>query len=106
MTLGKRIKAARERMRPKMTQGDLAKHFGITDKAVSGWERDDSIPDVDKIAKLARILKVPAEWLLDGKDQPPGPDALESVLEQLNPSERALLEAMAQTMLRQRNSAA
>lgn len=105
MTLGKRIKAARERLRPKVTQGDLGEHFDITDKAVSGWERDSDRPDLAKIAKLARILKVPSAWLLDGKGPPPAPDALESILEQLDPSGRALLEAMAQTLLAQRGAA-
>lgn len=106
MTLGKRIKAARERLRPKVTQGELGSHFGITDKAVSGWERDIDRPDLAKIAKLAKILKVPASWLLDGKGAPPPPDALESVLESLNPEARALLEVMAQTLLKQHKSAA
>jgi transcriptional regulator with XRE-family HTH domain len=106
MTLGKRIKAARERLLPKATQGDVASHFEITDKAVSAWERDETVPELDKIAKLARILKVPANWLLEGKGPPPPPDTLESVVEQLDPDSRSLLEAMAQTLLRKRGAAA
>jgi transcriptional regulator with XRE-family HTH domain len=106
MTLGKRIKSARERLRPEVTQGDIAKHFNITDKAVSAWERDATVPELDRIAKLARILKVPANWLLEGKGPPPSPDALEAVMEQLDPESRALLEAMAQTLLKQRGAAA
>ena len=105
MTLGKRIKAARERLRPRMTQTDVGVHFGITDKAVSSWERGETVPDVDKLAKLARLLKVPSAWLLDGGGPPPDPDALESVLERLAPAERALIEAMAQTLLQQRGAA-
>jgi transcriptional regulator with XRE-family HTH domain len=105
MTLGKRIKSARERLRPKMTQDALGDHFGITDKAVSGWERDTDRPDLAKIAKLARVLKVPSNWLLDGKSAPPAPDALESLLEELDPEARALLEAMAHTLLQQRGAA-
>lgn len=106
MTLGKRIKAARERLRPKVTQPHVAAVFHITVQAVSGWERDESIPELDKIAKLARILKVPASWLLEGRGPPPAEDALESVLEQLDPTARELLEAMAQTLLKQRDTAA
>jgi transcriptional regulator with XRE-family HTH domain len=106
MSLGKRIKAARERLEPRMTQGKLGEHFGVSDKAVSGWERDADRPDLEKIAKLARILKVPARWLLDGKGHPPPPDALESVMDQLDDEGRALLEAMAQTLLQRRGSAA
>lgn len=106
MTLGKRIKAARERLRPKMTQAALGEHFGISLQAVSGWERDAERPDIDKLAKLSRILKVPAIWLLDGKRPPPPPVALESVADQLDEHDRALLEAMAQTLLKQRGAAA
>jgi transcriptional regulator with XRE-family HTH domain len=106
MTLGKRIKAARERLDPRMTQPQVAAVFHITVQAVSGWERDESIPELDKIAKLARILKVPASWLLEGKGAPPASGALESILEQLDPSARELLEAMAQTLLKQRDAAA
>jgi len=106
MTLGKRIKEARERLRPKVTQAMVGMHFGVTDKAVSGWERDEAVPELDKIADLARILKVPANWLLEGRGSPPAPDALESVLDRLNPADRALLEAMAQTLLQQRGAAA
>lgn len=105
MSLGNRIKAARERL-PKLTQAALASKFSISAQAVSGWERDDTVPDLAKIAKLARLLKVPSIWLLDGKGPPPSPDALETVLEQLDQDGRALLEAMAQTLLKQRDTAA
>lgn len=106
MTLGNRIKAARERLKPKVTQAAVAKAFRVTVQAVSGWERDEHVPELDKIAKLARILKVPASWLLDGRGAPPAPEALESVMEQLDPEQRALIEAMAQTLLQRRESAA
>ena len=106
MTLGKRIKAARERLVPKMTQAGVAKEFRVTVQAVSAWERDATIPDLDKIAKLARILQVPSNWLLNGKGKPPAPDALESVMDRLDPEQRSLLEAMAQTLLQRRDSAA
>lgn len=89
-----------------MTQGMLGVHFDVTDKAVSGWERDAERPDIDKIAELARVLKVPARWLLEGKGPPPSPESLESVMDQLDDEGRALLEAMAQTLLLRRGSAA
>lgn len=106
MTLGKRIKAARERLTPRVTQAKVAAEFGVTVQAVSGWERDDSIPDLNKIPKLARVLQVPASWLLDGRGKPPAPDALESVLDRLDPEQRALVEAMAKTLIQRRESAA
>lgn len=41
-----------------MTQLDLARKMGVTDKAVSKWERDLSIPDVGSLPKLAEELGV------------------------------------------------
>lgn len=71
MTLGKRIAAARKRLDPKVTQGELGRRFKISDKAVSSWERDESVPEVDKLPRIARELKVPVVWLLEGKLPPP-----------------------------------
>ena len=36
-----------------MTQLELAEKMGVTDKAVSKWERDLSFPDVSSIPKLS-----------------------------------------------------
>ena len=93
MTLGKRIKRARERLRPKPTQAEIAKFFNISDKAVSAWERDDTVPELEKIADLAGLLKVPCVWLLKGGGDPPAPDALEVAIEDLKPSERLVIDA-------------
>ena len=38
-----------------MTQKDIANQLGITDKAVSKWERDIAFPDTATIPKLAEI---------------------------------------------------
>lgn len=106
MSLGKRIKAARERLRPKPTQAEVAARFRVTDKAVSAWERDETVPELDKIAKLAKLLKVPCIWLLEGTGEPPAPDALEVALEDLKPSERAVVAATIQALRKERTSAA
>ncbi len=47
-----------------MTQADLAEKMGITDKAVSKWERDLSYPDIASIPHLAEILGVTVDELL------------------------------------------
>ena len=54
------------------TQADLAEQMGVTDKAVSKWERDLSYPDISSIPKLAEVLEVPLEQLMKvekGKDK-------------------------------------
>ncbi len=41
-----------------MTQLDLARQMGVTDKTVSKWERDLPFPDVASLPKLAEELRV------------------------------------------------
>jgi transcriptional regulator with XRE-family HTH domain len=106
MTLGKRIKAARDRLCPKPTQTEIGDEFGVSDKAVSAWERDVTIPEFDKLAKLARLLKVPCSWLVEGPGEPPPPDALEVQIEQLSPPDRALASAIIETIRKVRDNAA
>lgn len=47
-----------------MTQKELADQMNVTDKAVSKWERNLSIPDVASIPKLAGLLGVSVEELM------------------------------------------
>lgn len=95
--MGNRIKDARERLIPKTTQKTIGDAFGVTDKAVSAWERSDSIPDLEKIPNLARLLKVPLSWLLEGTGDPPPPDGLETLVDNLSEPERAAVVAMVQS---------
>lgn len=53
-----------------MTQKELADMLNITDKAVSKWERDIACPDTQTIPKLAEILGVSLEELMDAKSVP------------------------------------
>ena len=53
-----------------MTQKELADMLNITDKAVSKWERDISCPDTQTIPKLAEILGVSVEELMNAKTTP------------------------------------
>ena len=53
-----------------MTQKDIADKLGITDKAVSKWERDVAFPDTATIPKLAEILGVSVEELIQAKAVP------------------------------------
>lgn len=61
-TMGAMIAALRKEKG--MTQLDLAQQLGVTDKAVSKWERELSCPDVNTIPKLAEILGVSVEELM------------------------------------------
>lgn len=50
-----------------MTQLELAEKMGVTDKAVSKWERDLSFPDINSIPKLAEIFEVSVDELMQVK---------------------------------------
>src|SRR5262245_60403587 len=92
MTLGTRIQAARKRL--KLTQKAVGEVMKVTPQAVSQWERDEDIPEFSKAAALARVLKVPTTWLIEGTGDPPDPDDLLVRLETLPRAERALLGAL------------
>lgn len=62
-TMGEMIAALRREKG--MTQRELAEQMNVTDKAVSKWERDLSCPDINSIPKLAQILGVSVEELMD-----------------------------------------
>lgn len=61
-TFGTMIAALRKEQ--SMTQLELAEKMGVTDKAVSKWERDLSFPDVKSIPKLAEIFNVSMDELM------------------------------------------
>lgn len=67
-TLGEKISSLRKENN--MTQNDLAEKMNVTDKAVSKWERNLSCPDVNSIPKLAEILGVSVEELLNSQTKP------------------------------------
>lgn len=64
-TIGEVISSLRKEKN--MTQNDLAEKMNVTDKAVSKWERNLSCPDVNSIPKLAEILGVSVEELINAQ---------------------------------------
>ena len=54
-----------------MTQIELAQALSYSDKAVSKWERGESIPDVSVLKEIASIFSVSVDYLLEAEhDQP------------------------------------
>ncbi len=66
-TLGTKIAALRKEKR--MTQSNLAEKMGVTDKAVSKWERDLSCPDINSVPQLAEVLGVSVDELMQAKTE-------------------------------------
>lgn len=50
-----------------LTQSQIAEKLGITDRAVSKWERGKSLPDASVMLDLCRILKITVTDLLSGE---------------------------------------
>jgi len=59
------------RMRQGLTQRQLAERLGVTDKAVSKWERGLCYPDMELLPPLSDVLKVSAAELLTGEQNRP-----------------------------------
>ena len=55
------------RKEKQITQLDLANLTGVTDKAVSKWERDIFYPDVNSLPKLAEIFGISVDELMKCK---------------------------------------
>ena len=71
-----------------MTQMELAGKMGVTDKAVSKWERDLSCPDINSLPDLAEILGVSVDELMQIKREAETPkkssaEIVETVLKAL-----------------------
>lgn len=65
MKIGEYI--AEFRKKQGLTQAELAKFLGVTDKAVSKWERNISCPDISLLPNIAESLRVTIDALLQGK---------------------------------------
>ena len=64
-TMGRLIAAKRKELG--LTQQELAAKMGVTDKAVSKWERDLSCPDVGTLPRLAQIFGLSTDELLQAR---------------------------------------
>jgi len=54
-----------------LTQRELADKLNVSDKAVSRWERDETLPDLSLIPELADVFGVTADEILRGERKNP-----------------------------------
>lgn len=64
MNIGKTI--ADYRKAANMTQSEVADKLGVTYQAVSKWERDESLPDITMLPKIADLFNISIDNLLRG----------------------------------------
>ena len=80
---------AMHRKRAGLTQAGLAEKLNYSDKAVSKWERGESVPDVLTLAMLAECFEITVNDLLtDPEALPENPTNLEAAMTKV--SEKAL----------------
>ena len=96
-TLGMMI--AELRKQKGMTQLELAEKMGVTDKAVSKWERDLSCPDINSLPTLAETLGVSVEELMQTKKEAEAPQSKASEIVKLAPKAVAMAMGIAVTVL-------
>lgn len=71
-TLGERLKKARKAVPGRLTQQNVADQLGVSDKAVSAWERNADTPSVHRLTGIADLYGVSVEYLLEVADLPNG----------------------------------
>lgn len=54
-----------------MTQLDLAEKLHYSDKAVSKWERGESVPEIGTLTAIADLFGVPLDYLVRSEHEEP-----------------------------------
>lgn len=76
MTLGEKIQELRRRNG--MSQDTLAEILDVSRQAVSKWERDEAMPETDKIIRIAKAFSVSTDYLLLNEMPRPQPQPVAS----------------------------
>ena len=73
MTLGQRIQELRKQKG--LSQEGLGEKLGVSRQAVSRWEMDGAVPEVDKLVAMAKLFGVSLDQLLTGEETEAAPAA-------------------------------
>jgi len=63
MTLGEKLKSARKSVG--LTQEQLAEKLLVSRQAITKWEADKGMPDIENLKQLSKLLNVSIDYLLD-----------------------------------------
>lgn len=77
-----------------MTQSDLAEKLNYSDKAVSKWERAESMPDIAVLKNIADLFGVSLDWLVEEVHTPAEATEDDSVKEQRKHTNRVVITTM------------
>lgn len=71
MTFGEKLQNLRKRTG--MSQDALAEKLEVSRQAVSKWERDEAMPETEKVVRIAKLFGVSLDELLMDKNDEPEP---------------------------------
>ena len=91
MTIGQRI--AEKRKELGLSQEALGEKLGVSRQAISKWESDTSVPEIDKLIVLSKLFGVSVGWLL-------GVEATPEIPTEVPASEQETQESIRQWFLR------
>lgn len=86
MTIGERLAALRKEKG--MSQESLGEAMGVSRQAISKWESDASMPEIDKLVALSRLFGVSVGYLLGVEEEDNRSRPEELTEEQLRMAER------------------
>ena len=70
-TLGQRIAAERKKLG--LSQEALGEKMGVSRQAISKWESDGAVPEIDKLIAMSKLFGVTLGWLLGVEEEPAAP---------------------------------
>ena len=87
MTIGQRIAECRRQLG--VSQESLGEKMGVSRQAISKWEADAALPEIDKLIGLSKLFGVTVGWLL-GVEELPQPEQDSLTEEQLGAMEQLI----------------
>jgi len=84
LTMGQRIAECRKKLG--LSQEALGEKMGVSRQAISKWEADGAVPEIDKLIVLSKLFSVSVGWLLgveEAKDEGTQPEISEELLRKI-----------------------
>lgn len=66
MTLGQKLKEIRKRFG--LSQEQLAEIMNVSRQAITKWENDGGLPDINNLQELSKIFGITVDYLLNDKN--------------------------------------
>lgn len=67
ITLGEKLKSARKSVG--LTQEQLAEKLLVSRQAITKWEADKGMPDIENLKQLSKLLNISIDYLLDSGER-------------------------------------